>query len=405
MTQPAPEAQLEIFRARTQSLISDAELLVKLRRGKPLRIKFGCDPSAPDLHLGHVVPLTKLRALQELGHTIIFLVGDFTAMIGDPTGRSRTRVSLSREEVQRNADTYREQVSTLLDMTKAEIRFNSEWMDRMTAAELIQLTSHQTVARLIEREDFKTRYQSGTPIALHEFLYPLVQAYDSVVLEADLEVGGTDQLFNLLLGREIQRAYGQEAQVVLTLPLLEGTDGVEKMSKSLDNAIGVREAPHEIFGKTMSIPDRLLPRWLELLAEPDPDLEQLQRSVEDGEGNPRDLKLALARQLARRFHGEQAAAEAEAHFDRVFRQHQPPRDVPELEVASSRPEGEELVQVLLASGFASSRSAARRLIRQGGVRLDQARVEELDRTVAPGEYLLQVGKRRFARVRVTPFQA
>ena len=403
MTQAAPEAQLETFRSRTDTLVSDKELLAKLRRGKPLRIKFGCDPSAPDLHLGHVVPLTKLRALQELGHTIIFLVGDFTAMIGDPTGRSRTRVSLSREEVQRNADTYREQVNAVLDMSQVEIRFNSEWMDRLTSTELIRLTSHQTVARLIEREDFKQRYQSGTPIALHEFLYPLVQAYDSVVLEADVEVGGTDQLFNLLLGRDIQRAYGQEEQVILTLPLLEGTDGVEKMSKSLGNAIGVREPPQEIFGKTMSIPDTLLPRWVRLLAEPDPDLEKLQRSVERGEGNPRDLKLALARQIARRFHGEQLAADAEAHFDRVFRQHQPPDEVPELEVASSGPEGEELVQVLLASGFASSRSAARRLIRQGGVRLDQARVEELDRTVAPGEHLLQVGKRRFARVRVTPF--
>ncbi len=226
MTRDASEAQLEIFRSHTDTLVSDEELISKLARGKPLRIKFGCDPSAPDLHLGHVVPLTKLQQLQELGHTIIFLVGDFTAMIGDPTGRSRTRVPLSREEIQRNAETYREQVSAVLDMARAEVRFNSEWMDRMTGADMIRLASHQTVARLIEREDFKTRYQRGTPIALHEFMYPLVQAYDSVVLKADVEVGGTDQLFNLLLGREIQRAYGQEPQAVLTLPLLEGTDGV-----------------------------------------------------------------------------------------------------------------------------------------------------------------------------------
>ncbi len=402
MTQPAPEAQLEIFRSHTDTLVSDEELLTKLRRGRPLRIKFGCDPSAPDLHLGHVVPLTKLRALQELGHTIIFLVGDFTAMIGDPTGRSRTRLPLSREKVLSNSETYREQVSAVLDTAKAEIRFNSEWMDRMTSTDLIRLASHQTVARLLERDDFKTRYEGETPIAVHEFLYPLVQAYDSVVLEADLEVGGTDQLFNLLLGREIQRAYGQEPQAVLTLPLLEGTDGVEKMSKSLDNAVGVCEPPHEIFGKTMSIPDWTLLHWVRLLAEPDPELEKLHQGVESGEGNPRDLKVALARQLTRRFHGEPAAAEAEVHFDQVFRQHQPPQDVPELGVASSGPEGVELLQILLAAGFAPSRSEARRLIRQGGVRLDQTRVEEPDRTVAPGCYLIQVGKRRFARVRVTP---
>ena len=404
MTSLTPEAQLEIFRRGTETLVSDAELLAKLRRGRPLRIKFGCDPSAADLHLGHVVPLTKLRALQELGHTIIFLVGDFTAMIGDPTGRSRTRVPLSREEVLRNADTYREQVGAVLDSASAEIRFNSEWMDPMTSADMVRLASQHTVARLLEREDFKTRYQSGAPIALHEFLYPLVQAYDSVALEADVEVGGTDQLFNLLLGREIQRAYGQEAQAVLTLPLLEGTDGVEKMSKSLGNAIGVREPPQEIFGKTMSIPDGVLRRWVDLLAESDSELNKLAASVEGGAGNPRDLKLALARELARRFHGETAAAEAEAHFDRVFRRHEPPEEIPEVSVPSSGPEGAELIQVLLASGFASSRAAARRLVQQGGVRLDETRVEEADRTVGPGEYLLQVGKRRFARVRVTPSQ-
>lgn len=402
MSRKAPEAQLEMFRARVETLVSEEELLAKLRRGKPLRIKFGCDPSTPDLHLGHMVPLTKLRELQELGHTIIFLVGDFTAMIGDPTGRSRTRLSLSREEVLRNAETYREQVSVVLDTAKVEIRFNSEWTDRMTPPDFVRLASHQTVARLLEREDFKTRYRKGTPIALHEFLYPLIQGYDSVALEADVEVGGTDQLFNLLMAREIQRAYGQEAQAVLTLPLLEGTDGVEKMSKSLKNAIGVREPPHEIYGKTMSIHDDTLLRWVDVLALPDPDLEKLHAGVQRGEANPRDLKRALARQLVRRFHGEQAVAEAEAHFDRVFREHRAPVDIPEVGIPSPGPEGPDLVQVLLAAGFAPSRSEARRLILQGGVRLDQVTVEEPDRSVAPGDYLLQVGKRRFARVRVAP---
>ena len=401
MTREASKAQLEIFRSHTDTLVSDEELISKLARGKPLRIKFGCDPSAPDLHLGHVVPLSKLQQLQELGHTIIFLVGDFTAMIGDPTGRSRTRVPLSREEILSNAETYREQVSAVLDMARAEVRFNSEWMDRMTGADMIRLASHQTVARLIEREDFKTRYQGGTPIALHEFMYPLVQAYDSVVLEADVEVGGTDQLFNLLLGREIQRAYGQEPQAVLTLPLLEGTDGVEKMSKSLGNAIGVREAASEIYGKTLSIPDDILLRWVHLLAQPDPDLEKLRESVERGEGNPRDLKRALARQLVERFHGKSAASQAEAHFDRVFKQHRPPEELPEVNVACPKSGGAELVEVVLQAGFATSRSQARRLIAQGGVRLDEVKVGEPDHKLAAGEYLLQVGKRRFARVRVS----
>jgi tyrosyl-tRNA synthetase len=401
VTRKASAAQLEIFRSHADTLVSDEELISKLARDKPLRIKFGCDPSAPDLHLGHVVPLSKLQQLQELGHTIIFLVGDFTATIGDPTGRSRTRVPLSREEILRNAETYREQVSAVLDMAQVEVRFNSEWMDRMTGADMIRLASHQTVARLIEREDFKTRYQSGTPIALHEFMYPLVQAYDSVVLEADVEVGGTDQLFNLLLGREIQRAYGQEPQAVLTLPLLEGTDGVEKMSKSLGNAIGVREPASEIYGKTLSIPDDILLRWVRLLAQPDPDLEKLREGVERGEGNPRDLKRALARQLVERFHGKSAASQAEAHFDRVFKQHRPPEELPEVNVACPKSGGAELVEVVLQAGFAASRSQARRLIAQGGVRLDEVKVGEPDHKLAAGEYLLQVGKRRFARVRVS----
>jgi tyrosyl-tRNA synthetase len=387
-----PEAQIEVFRSRTDTLVSEEELLEKLREGRPLRIKYGCDPSAPDLHLGHVVPLTKLREIQDLGHTIIFLVGDFTAMIGDPTGRSRTRPPLSREDVERNAKTYQEQVGAVLDQRRIEVRFNSEWMDRMTSAEMIRLASQQTVARMLERDDFKGRYQGGSSIGIHEFLYPLVQAYDSVVLEADVEVGGTDQLFNLLLGREIQRLYGKPAQVVLTMPLLEGTDGVHKMSKSLDNAIGIREPANEIYGKTMSIPDAVLTAWIGLLAPGDDALAEV--------GNPRDRKAGLARRLVARFHGDDVASAAEAHFDRVFRKGGLPPEIDRVEIDSSGFEDLNVVGLLHAVGFAKSRAEARRLVQQGGVRLDEALVEASDQRVGPGEYLLQAGKRRFLRVRV-----
>ena len=389
---PSVDSQLETFRARTVDLHSEQDLVAKLAEGRPLRIKLGCDPSAPDLHIGHVVPLDKLRELQELGHTIIFLIGDFTAMIGDPSGRSKTRPALRREEVQANARTYTDQVGAVLDPQRIEVRFNSEWMDRLTSSDMIRLASHQPVARMLERDDFKKRFRGGTSIAIHEFLYPLVQAYDSVALEADVELGGTDQLFNLLLGREIQRAYGQPAQVVMTLPLLEGTDGSEKMSKSLGNAIGLREAPVEIYGKTMSIPDDLLPRWLELLGDPgDPARSCV---------NPRDAKARLARQLVGRFHGAEAAERAEQHFDRVFRQRQAPEQLEVWEVTAADTEGAEIIEIMVAASFASSRSEARRLVAQGGVRLDRERVSEPAARFLPGEYLLQVGKRRFARIRV-----
>jgi tyrosyl-tRNA synthetase len=390
------DEQLARFRSRTVDLVSDDELVAKLRRGKPLRIKYGCDPSAPDLHLGHTVPLGKLRQLQDLGHTIIFLIGDFTAMIGDPTGRSKTRMPLTRDAVKQNAETYTSQVSAVLDAKRVEIRFNSEWMDAMTPAEFIRLASHQPVARMLERDDFKRRFQGGVSIAIHEFLYPLVQAYDSVALKADVEMGGTDQRFNLLLGREIQRAYGQEPQVVLTVPLLEGTDGVEKMSKSLGNSIGIRESPDEMFGKTMSIPDALLPRWIELLADEESDLLP---AVGEG-GNPRDLKIALARALVSRFHGPEAGRAAVEHFDRVFRQHRAPDDVPVVEVDAPDERGMTLVDALLAVGFAQSRSEARRLVSQGGVRVDEERASDGDSQVPIGDHLLQAGKRRFARLRL-----
>jgi tyrosyl-tRNA synthetase len=387
------EEQLARFRSRTVDLVSDDDLAAKLRKGQPLRIKYGCDPSAPDLHLGHTVPLEKLRQLQELGHTVVFLIGDFTAMIGDPTGRSKTRAPLTRDAVKANAETYTSQVSAVLDVDKVEIRFNSEWMDAMTPAEFIRLASQQPVARMLERDDFKRRFQGGVSIAIHEFLYPLVQAYDSVALRADVELGGTDQLFNLLLGREIQRAYGQEPQVVLTVPLLEGTDGSEKMSKSLGNAIGIRESPEEMYGKTMSIPDALLPRWVDLLARPEWGLER-------GSANPRDAKAALAHALVGRYHGQEAASRAENHFDRVFREHRAPEDVPVVEHRVERGAGLSLVDALIAVGFAKSRSEARRLVGQGGVRVGETRATDGDLELAPGDHLLQAGKRRFALLRL-----
>jgi len=387
------DAELERFKARSVDLVAADELAARLRKGKPLRIKYGCDPSAPDLHLGHTVPLDKLRELQELGHTIIFLIGDFTAMIGDPTGRNKTRAPLTRESVKLNAETYTQQVSALLDTKRCEIRFNSEWMDALSPAEFIRLASHQPVARMLERDDFKRRFQSGVSIAIHEFLYPLVQAYDSVALEADVEVGGTDQLFNLLLGREIQRAYGQDAQIVMTLPLLEGVDGSEKMSKSLGNSIGIRDAPEDMYGKTMSIPDALLPRWIALLGRPEWGLAEVSAS-------PRDQKAALAFRLVERFHGAAAAKEAEAHFDRVFRQHRAPDDVPAKDLPAAEARGVRLVDVLVSVGFATSRSDARRLIGQGGVKIDEERANDLEAWLPPGEHLVQAGKRRFVRARV-----
>ena len=394
------DRQLEAFSDGAEALVSEAELRNRLERGTPLRIKYGCDPSAPDLHLGHTVPLEKLRQLQDLGHTIVFLIGDFTARIGDPTGRSRTRPPLDSDQIRTNAKTYTEQVGTILDTRRAEVRFNSEWMDRMSCSELIRLASHQPVARMLERDDFRRRYQTGVSISLHEFLYPLVQAYDSVALQADVELGGTDQTFNLLLGREIQRAYGQEPQIVLTLPLLEGTDGVEKMSKSLGNSIGIRESPEQFFGKVMSIPDTLLGRWIELLAASEWGFVERQEKLDSG-GNPRDLKAELAGRLLSRFQGEDAARHAAEHFDRVFRRKQAPEDMQSVDILAASPGGAEILEILQSAGFAVTRGEGRRLVSQGGVRLDGSRVEDPAERVRPGEYVLQVGKRRFARISVT----
>ncbi len=397
MSRVSEEEQTRAIAEHTVDFVSESELRAKLRLGRPLRIKLGCDPSAPDLHLGHLVPLDQLRRYQDMGHVIVFLVGDFTARIGDPSGRSKTRPVLSREQVQENAETYREQVSEVLDRERIELRFNSEWMDEMQAADLIRLASHQPVARMLEREDFKRRYQDGNSIGMHEFLYPLVQAYDSVALEADIEVGGTDQLFNLLLGREIQRSYGQDPQVALTFPLLVGTDGREKMSKSVGNAVGIREAPAEMYGQVMSIPDKALPQWVALLmSDSGAPIARLTGDVI----SPRDQKAALAHHLVARFHGEQTAREAEAQFDRVFRRHQAPADLPEVEIASNDAAGPRLVDLLVEAGFAPSRSEAKRLVVQGGVQLDQVRAGDSQVRVEAGSHLLQVGRRRFTRVRV-----
>ncbi|MEE8556313.1 MAG: tyrosine--tRNA ligase [Myxococcota bacterium] len=394
-----PEEQIKVFQEGAESLVSEDELLAKLRRGRPLRIKYGCDPSRPDLHLGHVVQLDHLRALQDLGHTIIFLIGDFTARIGDPTGTSRTRPTLSKEDVRANAETYREQVSRVLDVDRAEIRFNAEWMDRMSLDDFVRLCARVTLARLMERDDFRGRYREGLPIALHELLYPMVQAYDSVALQADVEVGGSDQHVNLLLAREIQRAFGQEPQVALTFPLLEGVDGVEKMSKSVGNAIAITEPPDEMYGRTMSIPDEILPRWCDLLAQQ--DWAEVHR-LRSGGANPRDLKAALARAITGRFWGEKDAIQAEERFDRLFRRHETPEEMPEIDVPSPGPEGSEVLDLLVRASFSSSRSEAKRLVAQGGVRLDGERVAGPDARVGPGEYVLQAGRRRFARIRVRP---
>ncbi len=388
-----------------------ARLEAAKREDRPLRIKLGADPSAPDLHLGHTVVLAKLRDFQELGHTVVFLVGDFTARIGDPSGRSETRKPLLPETIQENAATYREQVFKILDPARTEVRFNSEWMDAMTATDLVRLCGQYTVARILERDDFAKRFKDERPIGIHEFLYPLVQAYDSVALRADVEVGGTDQRFNLLVGREIQRAYGVPPQIVMTLPLLEGTDGVQKMSKSLGNAIGITEAPDEIFGKIMSISDDLMGRWFDLLSA---DGGEIKAALEAGELHPRDAKAQLAERQVARFHTPDLARAARERFDERFKR----GGLPEEMVAqweSDEPVGAEvaLPALLTKSGLTKSNGEARRLIAQRGVRIDDAVVKEervpTARLAKDAEgrpaFLVQVGKRRACRIRMGQIQA
>ncbi len=395
----AEEALAELRRG-TEEIVREEELLERLRAGRPLRVKAGFDPTAPDLHLGHTVLLNKLRRFQDLGHEAIFLIGDFTAMIGDPSGRSATRPPLTRDEVIENARTYEEQIYRILDPERTLVMFNSSWMGEMDAAGLIRLAARWTVARMLERDDFARRYAEGRPIAIHEFLYPLIQGYDSVALKADVELGGTDQKFNLLVGRELQRDYGQPPQVIMTLPILEGLDGVQKMSKSLGNYVGITEPPEEQFGKLMSISDTLMWRYFELLSfRPAAEIERLRREVAEGR-NPMEVKFELAEELVGRFHGAEAARRAKEAFIARFRRHELPEDLPETTVAA--PGGRiRLANLLKEAGLVPSTSEALRMIRQGAVRIDGERVSDAALEIeAGGVHIYQVGKRRFARVRV-----
>jgi tyrosyl-tRNA synthetase len=389
---------LEIIKRGTEELLVESELVQKLLRaeknGKPLRIKLGLDPTAPDLHLGHTVVLNKMRQLQDLGHTVIFLIGDFTSMIGDPSGRNVTRPPLTREQIEENAKTYFAQASMVLDAAKTEIRYNSEWCDQLGARGMIQLSSRYTVARILEREDFTKRFKEGTPISVHELLYPLMQGYDSVALQSDLELGGTDQKFNLLVGRELQKDYGQEPQCILTMPLLEGLDGVEKMSKSKGNYIAITEPANTMFAKLMSISDPMMWRYLELLSfRTLAEIAQFRAEVEQGR-NPRDIKVLLAQEIVERFHSRAAADGALADFDNRSRGGIPD-DIPEVEL-SGAPLG--IGQLLKQAGLCPSTSEALRMVEQGGVRIDGAVVSDKALKVEAGSFVLQVGKRKFARV-------
>lgn len=401
---PHVTEQLQIIKRGCDELLIESELVEKLQTGRPLRIKAGFDPTAPDLHLGHTVLLNKLRQFQDLGHSVLFLIGDFTGMIGDPTGKSVTRPALTREEVSQNAKSYTDQVFRILDPERTEVCFNSAWMDAQSASDMIRLAATHTVARMLERDDFGRRYKENRPIALHEFMYPLIQGYDSVVLRADVEIGGTDQKFNLLMGRELQKHHGQQPQCVLTMPLLEGLDGVAKMSKSLGNYVGIAEAPHEIFGKIMSISDELMWRYFTLLSFRSlSDIDSLKRNVGEG-ANPRDVKVLLAQELVSRFHGGSAAQRASEDFNSQFRNGITPDDVPFVTITSVD-RRVTVAQALKATGLATSTSDAMRLIQQGGIRVDGVRLDDRDALMSVGvDVLLQVGRRRFVKVRVEPRQ-
>ena len=391
------DQMLEIARG-TDEILVEEELRERLRGGAPMRVKAGFDPTAPDLHLGHTVLINKMRQFQELGHNVIFLIGDFTGMIGDPSGRNATRPALTAAQVAENAETYKEQIFKILDPARTRVTFNSEWMRGFSAADLIDLAARHTVARMLERDDFRRRYESGKPIAIHEFLYPLVQGYDSVALKADIELGGTDQKFNLLVGRQLQQAYEQRPQVVITMPLLEGLDGVNKMSKSLDNYVGITEPPEQMFGKLMSISDDLMWRYFDLLSfKTAQELDALRKAVTEGE-NPRDVKFGLARELVGRFHGDSAAADANEAFIRRFRDRQIPEDLEEVTV-QSRGGRLGLAHLLRQAQLVSSNSEGMRMIQQGAVRIDGERIEDRQMEVPAGTtHVYQVGKRRLARV-------
>lgn len=391
------QAAIELIKRGTDALLIEAELVEKLKSGRPLRVKAGFDPTAPDLHLGHTVLINKLRHFQELGHQVQFLIGDFTGMIGDPSGKNTTRPPLSREQIMENARTYQDQVFKILDPERTEICFNSAWMNDLGAAGMIRLASQQTVARMLERDDFARRYGNNQPIAIHEFLYPLCQGYDSVAMKADVELGGTDQRFNLLMGRELQKHYGQSPQCVVMVPLLEGLDGVNKMSKSLGNYIGIAEPAKEIFGKTMSVSDTLMWRYFDLLSfRSTAEIAALRAEVEGGR-NPRDVKVMLAQEFVARFHGQAAAEAALADFEARFQRNAIPDDLPEVRVAVG--EGMAVFQVVKQAGLTGTTSEAMRMIEQGAVRLNGERVDDKSLMLGAGEtVVLQVGKRKFAAV-------
>ncbi|MGH8601230.1 MAG: tyrosine--tRNA ligase [Gammaproteobacteria bacterium] len=390
------EEQLALIKRGAEEVLVESELVEKLKRGQPLRIKAGFDPTAPDLHLGHTVLINKLRQFQELGHQVIFLIGDFTGLIGDPSGKSATRPPLTREQVLENAETYKAQVFRILDPAKTEVAFNSTWMDQLAPADFIRLASQYTVARMLERDDFSKRYAANQSIAIHEFLYPLVQGYDSVALRADVELGGTDQKFNLLMGRELQRAYGQESQIILTMPLLEGLDGVKKMSKSLGNYVGIQEAPGVMYSKLVSIPDVLMWRYFELLSfRAMEEIEAFKADVERG-ANPRDIKIKLAEEIVARFHGEEAAAGAHRSAGNRMKEGELPEDLPEIELAAA--EAMPIASVLNKAGLVKNAAMARDLLGSGGVRIDGEVVDRAFLFKVGVTHICQAGKKAFARI-------
>lgn len=392
------EEHLALIKRGAEEVLVEAELVEKLKRGQPLRIKAGFDPTAPDLHLGHTVLINKLRQFQELGHQVIFLIGDFTGMIGDPSGKSATRPPLTREQVLENAETYKQQVFKILDPAKTEVAFNSTWMDQLRPQDFIRLASQYTVARMLERDDFDKRYKGSQPIAIHEFLYPLVQGYDSVALRADVELGGTDQKFNLLMGRELQRAYGQESQCIVTMPLLEGLDGVKKMSKSLGNYIGIQESPGVMYGKLVSMPDSLMWRYFELLSFRSlEEIEQFKRDVAAG-ANPRDIKIKLAEELVARFHGQEAAVTAHRAAGNRMKEGELPDDLPEVELQAEA--DMPIAAVLNRAGLVKNSAVARDLLNSGGVRVDGEVVGREFMFVLGAEHVCQAGKKAFARIRL-----
>lgn len=398
-----PREQLEKIKFGVAEFINDEEMLKKLKKGKPLTIKFGADPTRPDIHIGHTVVINKLKLFQELGHNVKFLIGDFTALIGDPTGKNTTRPLLTVEEIQENAKTYAKQIFKILDPEKTEIVYNSSWINKMTPADMIKMSAQYTVAQMLERDDFTKRYKSGTPIAIHEFLYPLTQGYDSVALHADVELGGTDQKFNLLVGRHMQSAYGQEAQCVLTMPILEGIDGVNKMSKSLDNYISVVDTPKDMFGKTMRISDELMYRWYELLTDiTAKELIQLKQDVQEKRKHPRDVKVNLAKFFIKRFHSHEAAEAAEEEFNRIFVEKGLPDEIPEFAVPAENQVG--LSALMVKAGLVASNGEGSRLIQGGGVQIDGEKVSDprLKLDLKSGQsFVIRAGKKKFIKIVVS----